>query len=163
MIGHRVQEMQQYLRIPAHRAGDVAQHDQRRRPRLAAIAGDRQDLPALPQAGADGAPQIHHRSGRIRPRRAGAAQIQRQGQAADFLFGVLDLGGAHRLEVHRLQPFLIGDGQRGILDRRLFLGLRFGSVRVGEGLGDAARGRRRFFRLLLLRVEQRHRGGLLGG
>ena len=35
---------------------------------------------------------------------------------------------------------------------------------VGEGLGDAAGGGRRAFRLrLLLRIQQRHRGGLFGG
>ena len=87
VVGHRVQEVQQDLRVAAHRAGDVAQHDQRRRAGHAAVAGDGQDFAALAQAGADGARAGRSRGPRrIRPQPAGAAQVQRQHQAADLRF-----------------------------------------------------------------------------
>ena len=129
-----------------------------------AVARDGQDLAALAQALADGAAQIGHRTQRIGAQPAGAAQVERQHQAADLALRLGDLVGAHRLEVHALQAFLVRHGQHRVHHRRFVLGARLGLARLGHRLGDAAAAGRRAFRvLLLLRLEQRHGDRLLGG
>ena len=129
-----------------------------------AVAGDRQDLAALAQALADGAAQVGDRARRVGAQPAGAAQVERQHQAADLALGLGDLLGAHRLEVHPLQAFLVRHGQHRVHHRRFVLGRGGLSRGLRHRLGDAAAAGRRAFRLLLLlRLQQRHGDGLLGG
>ena len=113
-----------------------------------AVARDGQDLAALAQALADGAAQVGHRAERIGAQPAGAAQVERQHEAADFALRLGDLVGAHRLEVHALQAFLVGHGQHRVHHRRFVLGARPGFARLRHGLGDAAAAGRRAFGLL---------------
>ena len=117
--------------------------------------------PPVAQAGADGAPQVGQRSQRVGPLPPRPAQVERQGQPPDLPLGLLDLRGAHRLEVHPLQPFLVGDGQHRVLHRRVLRRFRrlprwLPSPRRRGGCPAAGA----FGLLLLLRVQQRHRGGL---
>ena len=58
IVRNRVQEMQQYLRVTAHAAADVAQRHQGRRPRDLAAGSDFQDFAARAQAVADGRAQV---------------------------------------------------------------------------------------------------------
>ena len=144
VVGHRVQEMQQDLRVAAHRCRRC------RTARPAAAAAYLRRLRAMVRISppwrrlcADGAAQV----GRPGPVGSGAqppraAQVERQDQAADLALGRGDFGGAHRLEIHALQAFLVGHGQHRVLHRRFVLRGR-GGVRAsaGQRFGDAAGGR----------------------
>ena len=131
---------------------------------LAAVTGDLQDFAALAQALADGAAEVGDRAVRVGAQPPRAPQVQRQRQAADFLLGCGDLLGAHRLEIHALEAFLIRHRQHRVLHRRFVLRRGALLALLLERLGDAAGRRRRAFQLLvLLRLQQRHGGGLLGG
>ena len=61
---------------------------QRRRALGAARCGELQDLAALAQAAADGGAQIGERAGGVGAAPAGAAQVERQTEAADLGLGV---------------------------------------------------------------------------
>ena len=97
-----------------------------------------QDLAALAQALADGAAEVGHRTQRIGAQATGAAQVERQDQTTDLALRRGDLLGAHRLEVHALQAFLVGHGQHRVHHRRFVLGARPGFARLRHRLGDAA-------------------------
>ena len=130
---------------------------------MPAQARDFQDLPALAQAGADGAAQIGDRPGRVRPHAARTPEVQRQGKPANFALGGGDLLSAHGLEIHALQPFLVGYREHGILDGRFVRRLRLTLGLWRESLGDAARRRRWPFELLVLPgLQQCHGGSLFG-
>ena len=60
--------------------------------------------------------------------------------------GVADLGGAHRLEIHRLQAFAVADGQNRVDLLAGFLGRGGALLLGGQCLGEAARARRRLLR-----------------
>ena len=97
------------------------------------------------------------RSRRVRRRSSGRVSRRISRLAA------VDLGGAHRLEIHPLQPLLVGDGEHGVLHRRVLLRLRRRALR-GHRLGDAAAaGAGAFAPLVLLRLQQCHRRGLKRG
>ena len=122
VVGDRVQEVQQDLRVAGHGAGDVAQHHERRRPRPPAeraSSGSRR--PAAGSRGWCGARSMRGPSGSGRSRRV-AAEVERQHEAADFCLGARDLGGAHASKSMRLQPFLLADGERRVERGRLVFG-----------------------------------------
>ena len=159
-----MQEMQQHLGITRHRAGNIANRDQGRRPHHPAAPGNGHNLATRAQRTPQGRPQIHPRAIGIRPVAPGAPGIQRQPQLANLGPGIGDLSRTHRLEIHRLQPLTLTDRHRHIEQRRRFLHLlgrrRRAVPRHGLGQAPAAGA------LLLLRletIEHRHRGGVPAG
>ena len=114
----------------------------------AAVARDRQDLAALAQAGANGAPQVGDRSAAVGAQPARAPQVERQHQAADF---PLRLGRFRRRSSPRNPSAAAVPGRTRSASRRVIGGSScgFGGSRVvlRESLGDAAGGGRRLLRL----------------
>ena len=154
VVGDRVQEVEQDLRVASHAAADVAEHDERRRTPHATAARDGQDFAALPQARADRAAQVGCRSARVGPQPPGSPQVEREGEAANLRLGLPDLGGAHRLEIHRLQALALAHRERGVGRRLLVRGGR-PLARRRERLGrPAASGRGALAFLVLLRVGE---------
>ncbi len=115
-IDQRIEEMQEQPRIGVHRAGDVAQHDQRRMPHAPRLV------------------ERQHRFGAARSRRAQhAAQIQalaaavaeggkaarpdfrqRDGEIGDDAAGKQQLRRRHLLEILRREHFQLARGARRI-------------------------------------------------
>ncbi len=129
-----------------------------------AAAFEGQDLSAGAAAGADGGAQVDQRALRVGAAAAGAAQVERQAEAADLGLGVGDVGGAHRLEIHALQALAV---RHRVMRLDLLALLRRGRGRVArglQGLGEAAAaGGGLGAGGLGLGVEQVHRGGHASG
>ena len=137
-----MQEVQQDLGVACHRAGDVAQHDQRRRADDGAGTGELGQFAAAAERAAQGGRHVDARAARIGAEAAGAAEIEREAEAADLGFGVADLGGRHLLEIHRLQHLAVADRHDGVELGRLDVGL--GCLACGRHrLGNPALTRRR--------------------
>ena len=138
VIGDRMQEKKQHARIAIHRAGDIAQHDQRRSPTPALAPGERDDRSARGRHRAQTGAQVDRRTAIGDHGAPGRDFGQRQAQSRDHR---LDLGqfiDAHRFEVPALQYLARRKRQRGIefdfLSSASFVARRSGGWRhrVGE-------------------------------
>jgi len=108
-----VQEMQQHLRVAAHRPRDVAQHDERRRQEDAGPPAQRREVAEGLAAVAHGTSEVDAlapRIGREPPRADGP---QGHHHAGDKPFGADELLGAHLVEVARAQELVGGERQGG--------------------------------------------------
>ena len=127
LVGHRVQEMQDYAAILAHGAGNIAQHDQIGPTWFRCFEGQRIHLAA----------PLHrrtHRAGHVHPaltetRRAapGRQRLDGQPELGQHPLRLRHLRKAHLLEIESLEPLGGGHGERGVnLDHRVFFPVFFG-------------------------------------
>ena len=123
VVGHRVHEMQEDAAVAAHRAGNVAEDDQRRRPRAARACASSAIMPAGAQLGAQ-AWRAYRRGRRAdRARSAGSADRRAASAMRRIAFlACVDLLVRHFLEIHLAQHFALGEGHGRV---ELDLGLAF--------------------------------------
>ncbi len=118
--------MQEDPAVAAHRAGDVAQHDKRRRAPAPALALQL-DQAARAQRGAHRRAQIGAAAVPVGGEAAGRHILDRQAQPRDRGLGAGQFFERHLLEIHAAQLLAVGKGH----DR---VDLGFGLLRLAGGL-----------------------------
>ena len=76
VVGHRVQEVQQHPRVAAHRAGDVAQHHERRVPGMTRAPAQQRDASRLPDHLLHRRAQVDAAATRTRPPTLGEIPVR---------------------------------------------------------------------------------------
>ena len=140
LLAEGVDEVEEDARIGAHRAGDVAEDDDRRmdEPRLAVAKEDQ--VAAGPEARAKRPPRIDGARRRRGDRAARPHLVIGQAKALELALGLGDLGRGHLREIASLQRF-------AVRHRPFRLDLDVGRLRalprrrLEQGFGDAARRR----------------------
>ncbi len=145
VVGDGVQEMQEHARVGIHRAGDVAQHHQRRVDAHRRLAHQRNDVAAFAQRFPQRGAQIYFFSIWMDSISSSANQRQRQAQLAQHLLRLGQLGRRHGVEVHALQHLARGEGEARVHLDLLLVQLLLGLLLVEQGVRQA-------LALLLLRL-----------
>ena len=126
--------MQENAAVAAHRAGNVAQHDQRRRA-PAPAAPLQLDEPARAQRRAQSCAQIGAGAAAVRCETPGRDVLHRQAQPGDRRLGTGQLFERHLLEIHAAQLLAVGEAHRrvdlglGLLGFALFADIRVERLR----------------------------------
>ena len=154
VVGDGMQEVQEHARVAAHGARDVAEHDQGRVAAAVRAAAQRNDVGVAAQAGAQARTQVDLPAVRIGMQAPGSYLRNRQAQARDQAFGLLQFLRGHGLEVLALQAFDFGRAERGVRFDVLLLRPHRHFLRQAQRLGDAIRG------LVLLILRRRCLSGL---
>ncbi len=139
LVGDGMEEVQQDLRVAGHRAGNVAQDDERRRAGERHAAGDVEHLAGMAHRIAQGALEIDPAAAGGEAEAAGAPFVEREGEAGDLGLGGRNFLGAHRLEIEGFEAFLARGGEQRV-DLAAFVGAGFLLARLGRlhRLGKAA-------------------------
>ena len=165
---HRVHEAQQHLGVARHRAGDVAQHHQRRRDQAARAEAQGDVVAGAAQGSAQRGAHVDRRRGTPcigarAPRRDGALEEADAGdggaRAGQFI-------GRHLREVLVAQHVALREGQRGVdldllRDGRRWRGAARAGSRRAQRLGHAPRQLGRAIGLGHLRVREQQRERLV--
>ena len=145
VVGDRVHEMKQHPRIAVHRAGNVAQHAQRRRPAAARAEPQRRQRPGSADAAAQRRAKVDRAAARRGDGPAHRRRRQRQLHPAQAAPDLGELLRGHRREILVLQHLARRKRERGVEIGLLLVaafagGARRRQHRLREARGQLVRG-----------------------